>query len=142
MRLRVMLRGALVWLLIAAAESAHGIARTLYLQPIVGDRPARQIAVASGAAIVLAIAWLAARWIGAATRGQQFAVGLLWLALTIAFDLALGRWIFGFTWERLFEDFRLWEGRLFPLGLLVLAFAPMIAARWRGSSADASRTPR
>lgn len=141
MRARVMLRGALVWLLIAAAESAHGIARTLYLQPLVGDRAARQIAVASGAAIVLAIAWLAARWIGAATRRGQFAVGLLWLALTIAFDLALGRWIFGFSWERLLEDFRIWEGRLFPLGLLVLAFAPMIAARWRGLSAGASRTP-
>lgn len=142
MRPRVMLRGALVWPLIAAAESAHGIARTLYLQPIVGDRPARQIAVASGAAIVLAIAWLTARWIGAATRGQQFAVGLLWLALTIAFDLALGRRIFGFTWEPLLEDFRIWEGRLFPLGLLVLAFAPMIAVRRRGLSAGASRTPR
>lgn len=141
MRPRVMLRGALVWLLIAAAESAHGIARTLYLQPLVGDRPARQIAVASGAAIVLAIAWLAARWIGAATRGQQLAVGLLWLALTIAFDLALGRWIFGFSWERLLEDFRIWEGRLFPLGLLVLAFAPMIAARWRGLSTGVTQTP-
>jgi hypothetical protein len=90
---------------------------------------------------VLAIAWLAARWIGAVTRGQQLAGRLLWLVLTIAFDFALGRWIFGFLWERLLEGFRIWEGRLFPLGLLALAFALMIAARWRGLSTSVTQTP-
>ena len=90
---------------------------------------------------MLAIAWLASRWFGAVARGQQLAGGLLWLALTIAFDLVLGRWIFGFSCERLLEGFRIWEGRLFPLGLLALGFAPMIAARWRGLSTGVTQTP-
>jgi hypothetical protein len=131
MDLRVSVRALMVWVLIACAETLHGIARTLVLQPIVGDLTARQLAVASGAAIVLAIALLAVRWIGAATRRQWFGIGLLWLLLTVGFDLALGRWILGFSWERLAEDFAIWEGRLFPLGLLVLALAPWIAARLR-----------
>lgn len=57
----------------------------------------------------------------------------------IASDLALGRSIFDLSWERLLEDFRIWAGRLFPLGLRVLAFAPMIAARWRGLSAGVTQ---
>lgn len=129
--MRASVRALMVWVLIAFAETLHGIARVLFLQPIVGDLPARQMALASGTAIVLAIALLTVRWIGAATQRQWLGIGLLWLLLTVGFDLALGRWVLGFSWERLAEDFAFWEGRLFALALLVLALAPLIAARLR-----------
>jgi len=43
------LRGLLVWLLIAAAETVHGILRVLLLQPYLGDLRARQLALVTGA---------------------------------------------------------------------------------------------
>ena len=42
------LRAFLVWLLIIAIESVHGTLRVLFLQPLVGDFRARQIAVFTG----------------------------------------------------------------------------------------------
>ena len=38
---RLLLRALLVWLVVIAAETAHGVLRGLLLVPLVGDRPAR-----------------------------------------------------------------------------------------------------
>ena len=40
-------RGFLAWLLIAALETLHGIARMLWLSPLLGDELARRVAVPS-----------------------------------------------------------------------------------------------
>lgn len=55
------LRAAAVWLLIIAAETAHGILRTLPLAPAVGDLQARQVGVPVGSLPGLAVAWLTIR---------------------------------------------------------------------------------
>jgi hypothetical protein len=59
-------RALAVWVVIIVAESLHGIARVVFLQPRVGDFKARQIAVFTGSAMILAIAGASVRWIGAA----------------------------------------------------------------------------
>ena len=41
--LMVLIRAFLVWLVIIAAETVHGILRGVLLVPIVGDLPARQV---------------------------------------------------------------------------------------------------
>ena len=81
------LRSVLVWLLIAVAESVHGILRIVYLQPRLGDLPARQMSLVSGALIIVVIATLTIRWIGATSVRQQMASGVLWLGLAIAFGI-------------------------------------------------------
>ena len=58
----LILRGVAVWLIIMAVEMVHGIARTLWLAPIVGDFRARQVAVFTGSALILAVAVLFIRW--------------------------------------------------------------------------------
>ena len=40
---RVVLRAVLVWVVIIAVETVHGILRTLLLVPLVGDFPARSV---------------------------------------------------------------------------------------------------
>jgi hypothetical protein len=125
------LRGLLVWMLIAAAETVHGILRVLFLQPRLGDLPARQAALVSGALIILAIATLTIRWIGAAGPRRQFALGALWLALMIAFDVGLGRYLFGYSWARIGADFNPLAGGYLGIAMLVLLFAPWLAARLR-----------
>ncbi len=123
------LRAFAVWLAIAAAETIHGVLRTMYVAPIVGDFTARQIAVFTGSAIILAIAWLAAPWLRATQTRRLIAVGSFWVALMLAFELALGRLVFGYAWSRLAEDFDIANGGLLGLGLIVLAFAPLIGER-------------
>ncbi len=123
-------RAALVWLLIAVAETVHGVARALWLVPRVGDLASRQIGVATGSLIILTIAWASIDWIGARRRADLLRVGLLWLALMLAFEIGLGLAV-GAGWERLLADYLPWQGGFMLAGMAVLALAPWIAARLR-----------
>lgn len=86
-----LLRACAVWLIIAGAETMHGTLRTIFLAPRLGDFRARQIGVLTGSLLILAVAYVFVRWIGARTRGSLIAVGLVWLILTLAFEFGFGR---------------------------------------------------
>lgn len=122
----------MVWPLIAIAETLHGVARVRFLNRRVGDLRARQIGVFTGSAIILAIAWLSVPWIGARSTYQLVGIGLLWLALMLGFELALGRLVFRLSWQRLAADFDFRKGGLLSIGMLVLFLAPLLAAKARG----------
>lgn len=125
-------RGLAVWLVIILAESIHGTARVLLLQPRVGDIRARQIAFFTGMALILTIALLFIRWIRARDARQLLHVGLLWMAMTLLFEISLGRFALGYSWDRILSDYNLPKGGLMGFGLLFLVIAPRLAARLRG----------
>jgi hypothetical protein len=129
----VFLRSLVVWLVIILAEVLHGIARTVWLSPLVGDFKARQIAVFTGSAIILTIAIIFIRWIRAGNVLQLLGVGFLWLALTLGFEIVLGRLVMGYSWERVTSDYNLFKGGLLPIGLVVLTLSPALAAKVRNT---------
>ena len=131
--LMVLIRAFLVWLVIIAAETVHGILRGVLLVPIVGDLPARKIGVLIGALLIFAVAYLFIRWIAAQTKPQFLTVGLLWVVLTLLFEIGLGRLVLGLPWERITEDYGVTRGGFMGVGLLFMAAAPWLAAWLRGS---------
>lgn len=124
-------RGVAVWLVLIAAEFAHGIARAVWLVPVVGDFPSRQIGVFTGTLINLTIALLFIRWIHPARVSEAVDVGVVWCLLTLVFELLLGRLVFQASWSRLLSDYDLRHGGYLGLGLLALALAPLVAAKAR-----------
>lgn len=132
MQRRFVSRGLAVWLLLISAEIVHGILRTVLLVPLVGQLRSNQIGVFTGSAIIGVIAYLTIRWIGAVRRFELLAVGLIWLLLTVAFEIAFGRFAVGLTWERIGADYNVAAGGLMPFGLLFLFGSPFIAASLRG----------
>lgn len=127
-----LLRAFAVWLVIVAVESLHGTLRELFLAPLVGDFRARQVSVVTGSLLILGVAWLFVRWVGAGSAGRLAAAGLLWLCLTLLFEFGLGLFVLGYSWERVASDYDLSRGALMPFGLAFLALAPFVAARLRG----------
>ena len=125
------LKALAVWLLIVIAESIHGIIRQLFVAPVIGDMPARQVGVLIGSAIIFAIAWACIRWIGAKSFPEQFKVGLLWVVLIAIFEFSLGT-LLGYSQERMLSDYNMAEGGFMVFGLLFMLFAPALAARVRG----------
>ena len=126
----IILRGIVVWLIFIAAESLNGTIRTLWLVPALGDFWAHQISFMIGSLLVLAIATLFIRWLQASSILQLIGVGILWLLLTVVFEIVLGRFIFAYSWERIAADYNLLKGGL----------SPVIAAKIRGVSTDQSTT--
>jgi hypothetical protein len=58
-----------VWILLMSVEVVQGIARTLFLAPVVGDFRARQLAVVSGSLLIVSIASGSIASFSAPTRG-------------------------------------------------------------------------
>jgi len=128
----MLLRALIVCLLIAMAETIHGILRVRLLNRRVGDHRARQISVGTASLIILGIAWLTVGWIAPASPRDALAVGGLWLAAMLAFEISLGRYVFHASWDRIWSDFDLSRGGLLGFGMLVLFLAPLLMGRLHG----------
>ena len=93
------LRAIAVWVLLMFAETVHGVARTLFLAPAVGDFRARQLAVVRGSLVILAIGCLTIRWVQPHPTRWLVSIGVMRVALTLAFEIGLGR-LAGYSWNR------------------------------------------
>jgi hypothetical protein len=127
----VLLRSVAVWFVLIGAEVIHGIARALWLVPIIGDFRSRQIGVFTGSMMNLAVAALFIRWIHPVRIADAVIVGITWLALTLTFEIAFGLAVVQASWQRIGADYDLIHGGLLPIGLLMLTLTPFITARMR-----------
>jgi hypothetical protein len=127
----IFLRALAVWVVIVAVEFIHGTMRVLFLEPVLGAVKARQIAVFTGSALIVAAATVFIRWISAETISRMLAVGLLWLVCMLVFETSFGHFIMGYSWQRIAADYNLCRGGLLPIGMTILFFAPLLAARIR-----------
>ena len=57
--------------------------------------------------------------VGAPTGAAVWTCGLFWLALTLAFEIGLGRTT-GMSWDRIASDFDPRRGGLLAFGMLVI----------------------
>jgi len=120
-----LVRALLVWLLIVAAESAQGAVRRVLVSPE-ADFMVRQLSVFTGALVIFAITWMCLRWMRLRTAAEALGVGGLWVALTLLFEIGLGR-LLGMGWDRILADYDLLHGGLMPLGLMAMALTPWAA---------------
>lgn len=126
-----LLRALVVWLVIIAVETVHGILRTLLLVPMMGDFPARQISVFTGSLLIFGVTHLFINWIAARTTLQLLMVGTIWVLLTILFEITLGRLVLDLSWDRITEDYDITRGGFLGFGLLFMAVSPLLAATFR-----------
>ncbi|MBX3294049.1 MAG: hypothetical protein KF881_14270 [Acidobacteria bacterium] len=131
------LRGFVVWFIIIALETVHGILREALLSPIVGGFTARRIAFFIGLGLIFAVSLVFIRWINARTVSQLLAVGAMWMVLTFSFELGLG-FLLGLSSERILEDYDVTRGGFMAFGMLFLLFAPLLASRFRNANANVS----
>lgn len=134
-------RAFAVWLLMMLIETVHGVLRTTLLAPVVGDVASRQIGVFSGSLLILAVTYLSLGWLRLDWNRLRLVVGIVWVVLTLAFEVGLGRFVLGYPWSRLAADYNLSHGGLMGFGLLVMVFAPSIAYAFatRGARRDVRR---
>ena len=124
-------RAIAVWLVLIGAEMIHGIVRSIVLMPRMGDKRARQIGVFTGSLMNLGITHVFIRWIGARTTRPLVGIGVVWVVLTVVFEVTFGRLVMRSSWGRIRSDYDLAHGGLLPIGLVALAGSPLVAARLR-----------
>ena len=122
-----LLRALAVWALIILAETVQGTLRRALSSPEL-EFAIRQVSVVLGVLVIFAITWICLRWMRVRHSVHAMAIGLLWAALTLTFEIGLGR-LLGLGWGRILEDYDLTRGGLMPLGLLAMALTPWLVRR-------------
>jgi hypothetical protein len=138
---KFLLRALAVWFVFITVESVLGTLRVFFLLPRIGAEPAQWTGFVTGSAALLIVAYLLIEWIGVERRAALLGIGLLWVALTFAFEMLIGH-MRGRRWHSLLADYDIAHGGLMALALVLLLFAPLIAAWLRDSKAPQSKTKR
>jgi len=127
------LRIAALCVVLAGAETLHGIARTVLVVPRIGKDRALRWSALSGSLLAFAICLVLVPGIGLRGPAAHLALGAVLAAFMAAFDLAIGRWLMRKPWAKLWPDFDPRTGNYLSLGLVFLLFAPWLAAGLRGT---------
>ena len=120
------------WFLLMLIAIVNGAVREATYGRSVTDLAAHQISTATGILSIGAAAWLLGRIWPIRYASQAFAIGGLWLAMTVAFEFGFGRYVAGHSWTRLLADYNLLEGRVWPVFLLWIAVVPYLCHRLSG----------
>lgn len=119
----------LAWLPMVAIAIANGWLRQAGYGPYLSELAAHQVSTLTGALMfALYIYWVMRCWPPASAR-RAWQVGLVWLAMTVAFEFLFGRFVVGHTWIHLLRDYDLSAGRVWPLLLLWVLVAPRLFSR-------------
>jgi hypothetical protein len=124
-----MARYVLAWLPMVVIAVANGALREAWLTPRLGEVHGRQAStVLLIVLFAIYIATVTRTWPIASSR-QAIAIGAAWLALTLAFEFLLGRFVSGLSWRAMLAEYDLASGRLWVLVPAFVATAPYLFFR-------------
>lgn len=110
-----------------AAGFVFGALRQLVLIPVFGDRMGHLIEFP----VVTLAACAIGLWIGARTTAPALAIGLLGVAILIAFESTMALGFMRVPLTDYLAGYDLTRGALFPIGLALMAAAPLLGRRLR-----------
>jgi hypothetical protein len=95
---------------------------------------AHQLSTLLGAVLIGAFMWVVLRRWPRSSRREALAIGLLWVALTVAFECFTGLVLLQRPLARVLADYNVFGGRVWLLFLLWLAVAPWLFFRLRAAA--------
>lgn len=127
----MLIRALLAWLVLLALAVVNGAAREAWLIPRIGASAGHAVSSLSLSALIFLLSWVAIGWINPVTAREAFLIGLVWLALTLAFEFLAGHYVFRTPWNELLADYDVLSGRIWVLVLLTTTLAPLLTANMR-----------
>ncbi len=97
-----------------------------------GELQAHQVSTLTAIVLFSVYIWFVMHVWPPASETQAIAVGLLWLAMTVAFEFLLSHYVAGHPWDRLLHDYNLFTGHVWVILLAWVTVAPYIFFRLRG----------
>jgi hypothetical protein len=125
-------KAACVWLGFLVVAIACGFIREKFLVPGLGPLGGRALGTLLVAVIIFGMIYAYIGKLAGASRASLFKLGLGWTMATILFEFLFGHYAMGHSWESLRADYHVFQGRLWPLVLIVTLFGPLLARKIRG----------
>lgn len=121
---RLVLRYALVWPGLLMLAVLNGMVREFGYGPVVGEKWAQQVSVVPAILLFLVYTgWVARRWpIG--SYATALGIGLVWMVLTVGFELFLVTVLMGEPLSVALNQYNLAAGQLWPVVVAATFFLP------------------
>ncbi len=125
-----MSRYLIAWFAMLLVSVANGALRDFTYGRYLPELLAHQLSTLSGIVLLGGVIYLfVRRWPPASAR-QALSIGLFWMVLTVAFEFLFFHYAGGHSWGELLANYDLPGGRLWPVLLAWVAFAPYIFFRF------------
>ena len=126
-------RAVLIWFGLLTIAVLNGGFREAVLVPRLGRGVGQAVSTVLLSALILAVGWTAIPWIAPRSLQEAWTIGVLWVALTLAFEFLAGHFLFGKPWQELLADYNIFEGRIWVMVLIVTLMTPIVAFTRQGS---------
>ena len=121
----------MVWLVLLILAILNGAFREAVLNPVMGPQSGHLVSTLLLSSLIIGVACIAIRWIGPASSPAALQIGIMWVALTLAFEFGAGYWLFHKPMAELLYDYNLPRGRIWPLVLVTTFLSPLLAGKWQ-----------
>jgi hypothetical protein len=126
------LKAAGLWLGFLMVAIGCGMIRERFLVPGLGPLAGRALGTLLVGAIIFGLIYAYIGKLKGATQASPFKLGLGWTMATVAFESLFGHYVMGHAWDSLWDDYNIFQGRLWPLVLIVTLCGPLAARKIRG----------
>lgn len=128
----LILRVLSLCLLLASAETLHGIFRAAVLVPRIGKKRALKISIVSGSLLAFAICWWRVPDMDLQGDGPLLGLGVTIALFMASFDVILGKLVLKRPWRKAFDDFDPRTGNYLLFGVMLLMCFPYGVMLLRG----------
>ena len=111
---------------LAGAETLHGIVRIKFIIPYLGKERAIKLSALTGTLLAFALCGALVPNIGFQSSLAHLALGLGLATFMAAFDIAIGRWLMRKSWAKIWPDFDPRTGNYLLFGLFGLSVSPLL----------------
>ena len=124
----LLVRIAALCIVLAGAETLHGIARTVFVTPRIGKDRAIKLSALTGSGLAFIICHRLVPPLGLTDLKQQLGLGAALAAFMASFDIAIGMLVMRMPWRKVAKDFDPRTGNFLLFGLAFLAVAPALVS--------------
>ena len=127
----MVLKYTIAWIPMVFIAIANGAVRQLGYGKLLNELFAHQVSCLTAILLFLAYTWgLSVYWPLESSK-QALTIGLIWLTLTVAFEFLFMHYGAKVSWDKLFHDHNIFEGRLWVLVLVSVFLLPFAVFKLR-----------
>jgi hypothetical protein len=128
----MIVKALIVWVGMMLIAITNGMFRVGVLENRMIEAAAHVISTITLCFLVLVLTWATISWIAPNSLPQAIAVGILWIVLTLGFEFGFGLFVADRPWPELLAEYNVFQGRVWVMVLVTIAFAPYLTARLGG----------
>ena len=128
-RLRMIRTYVLFWFVLLVVAVINGALREMTYGHFLSELRAHQLSTILAIILTGAAVWSFAHYYPMRSGSVALLIGAVWVTLTVAFEFTFGRYVSGHSWQKLFFDYNVLAGRMWPIFLLWILMLPYIVYR-------------